>query len=90
MFYNMGPSILEWYTSVSKMHLENRQILISSEEVIADLQQKKVPKDFAIVLLCEDGKSSLRLFNELEKIFYTNVYVIDGGYQQMVTERSQL
>lgn len=89
MFYNMGPSILDWYTSVSRMHLESYQNLIAAGAVIADLQQKKVPKDFAIVLLCEDGQSSLRLFSELEKMSYTNVYVIDGGYQQMVTERSQ-
>lgn len=90
MFYNMGPSLLDWYTSVSRMHLENYQCLLSSEQILTDLLQKKVPKDFAIVLLCEDGKTSLQLFSELEKQSYTNVYVIDGGYQQMVTERSQL
>lgn len=89
-FYNMGPSILEWYGSVSRLHLENYQRLLSADEVLADLTARKVPKDFAIVLLCEDGKQSMQLFSELQKESYTNVYVIDGGYQQMVTDRSQL
>ena len=90
MFYNMGLSVIEWYTSVSKQHVENYEVLIAADQILSDLTLKKVPKDFAIVLLCSDGKSSLRLYTELEKSGYTNVYVIDGGYQQIVTERSQL
>lgn len=54
------------------------------------LIEKKLPKDYAIVLLCLDGSISLKLAQELENLAYTNVYVIDGGYQQMVTERSQI
>lgn len=90
MFYNMGPSISEWYNSVSRMHLDTYQVMISAEKIMADLNEKKVPKDYAIVLLCGDGKVSSKIFIELEKAAYTNVYVIDGGHQQMVTERSQL
>ena len=90
IFYNMGPSILDWYRSVSRLHLENYQILLSAAEVTADLKTRNVPKDFAVILLCEDGIQSAELLKELEKLSYTNVYVIDGGYQQMVTERSQL
>lgn len=90
IFYNLGPSILDWYTSVSRLHLENYQILLSVAEVTVDLKSRNVPKDFAVILLCEDGIQSADLLKELEKLSYTNVYVIDGGYQQMVTERSQL
>jgi hypothetical protein len=32
----------------------------------------------------------MNLYKELEKMAYTNVYVVDGGYQQMVTERSEV
>lgn len=87
LFFNMSESILGWYSSVSKMHLENYQILTSETEIIAILEEKKAPKDYAIVLLCPDGRISLKVNTELEKRGYTNVYVIDGGYQQMVTER---
>ena len=69
------------------MHLETYQILTADTEIFAILTEKKPPKDYAIVLLCKDGISSLKIEKELAKLAYTNVYVIDGGYQQMVTER---
>lgn len=86
----MGPSIADWYSSVTKMHVDAYQKLIPADQIIANVIETKLPRDFAIVLLCNDGKSSLNLFKELEKLSYTNVYVVDGGYQQMVTERSQI
>lgn len=90
LFLNMSESIIGWYTSVSKMHLNTYEILTSPEQVLPVLAEKKAPKDYAIVLLCKDGSDSLKLYTELEKQNYTNVYVIDGGYQQMVTERDQI
>lgn len=87
LFFNMSESILSWYTSVSKMHLETYQILTTSDCIIAIITEKKAPKDYAIVLLCNDGLVSLKVNTDLEKLGYTNVYVIDGGYQQLVTER---
>lgn len=87
LFFNMSESILGWYTSVSKMHLESYQILTSETGIITTLAEKKAPKDYAIVLLCPDGRISLKVNTDLEKLGYTNVYVIDGGYQQLVTER---
>ncbi len=72
------------------MHVQNYEKLIQEKEVVADLQATKVPKDYAIVLLCPDGRISTKLYADLEKLAYTNVYVVDGGYQQLVTERSQV
>lgn len=90
LFFNMSESLLSWYTSVSKMHLQTYEILTKKEQVISILSEKKPAKDHAIVLLCYDGTDSLHLTVELEKLAYTNVYVVDGGYQQMVTERELL
>lgn len=87
LFFNMSKSILDWYTSINKTHLENYQILTTEAQVISILIEKKVSKDYAIVLLCNDGTISLKIEKELQKLTYTNVYVIDGGYQQIVTER---
>ena len=90
MFYNMSSSLTEWYSSVSRMHVSNHEQLVRPEDVLSDVGQKKVPKDYAIVLLCNDGSASIKLSSELEKQAYTNVYVVNGGYQQIVTERSQI
>ncbi|MBC7421674.1 MAG: rhodanese-like domain-containing protein [Bdellovibrio sp.] len=87
MLINMGPSLAGWYSSVNKMHVENYEILTNPVSAIVDLEAKKIPKDFAIVVTCDDGKKSEALFIELQKKAYTNVYLVDGGYQQMMTER---
>lgn len=87
LFFNMSESILDWYTSVNKMHVETYQILTTEHLIISILNEKKAPKDYAIVLLCSDGAASLKIEKELANLAYTNVYVIDGGYQQIVTER---
>ena len=87
LFFNMSESLLNWYTSVSRMHLESYEILTTEAQIIAILNEKKAPKDYAIVLLCNDGSRSVLIEKELQKLAYTNVYVIDGGYQQLVTER---
>lgn len=90
MFYNMAPSIADWYSSINRMHLNTYEKNVNENQVIADITENKVPKDYAIVLLCQDGRISLKLYSQLEKMSYTNVYVVDGGYQQIVTERGQL
>jgi rhodanese-related sulfurtransferase len=88
-FYNMSESIAPWYTSVTRMHVQTYETLISSDSVLNNLIEKNAPKDYAIVLLCRDGKESEQLMFVLEKNAYTNVYVVNGGYQQIVTERAQ-
>jgi rhodanese-related sulfurtransferase len=86
---NLGPSLLDLYTSIFKMHLEISETLTNEISVFQVLEEKKVPKDAALVLICEDGKTSAKLLSQLEKKSYTNVYVINGGYQQLMTERSE-
>ena len=90
MFYNMGPSIKSWYENVSRLHLETYEKLLPHNEVTADLIQNKIPLNYAIVLVCENGQNSSQLADHLAAMSYTNVYVVDGGYQQMVTDRQQI
>ena len=87
MFYNLSSSLAPWYNSVSKMHVTTYEKLVKEEEVMADIKEKNVPRDYAIVLLCPDGSISLKLHSLLEKSSYTNVYVVNGGYQQILAER---
>jgi rhodanese-related sulfurtransferase len=70
--------------------VESYEKIVHEKDVISDIVQNNIPKDYAIVLLCNDGRCSMNLYKELEKLAYTNVYVVDGGYQQMVTERSEV
>lgn len=86
---NLGPSLVPLYISVFKMHLENHEILTDESLAIKTLEEMKAPLDAALVLICEDGLKSSRLLIELEKKSYSNVYLMDGGYQQLMTERSK-
>lgn len=86
---NLGPSLIDWYSSIYKTHLETYEVSTQPETALAEVSQKNLPLDHAILVVCENGDQSLKLLNELEKKGYTNVYVVNGGYQQMMTERDQ-
>ncbi len=88
LLFNFSKDLSSWYQSLYKEHLLKNQILTNSGQFLQDLESKAAAKDAAIILLCDETQESTRLFAELEKKGYTNVYVVDGGYQQMMTERS--
>ncbi len=86
---NLGPSLISLYSSIYKNHLQSHEVLTSKERALVYLTDQKIPKDAAVLVICQNGVESLKLFNELQKNLYTNVYLIDGGYQQLMTERSE-
>lgn len=86
----MSQSLLDWYDPLGRMHLNIYEILLTKDQVFTVLNEKNAPKNSAIVLLCNDGVLSSKLYEELSNLAYTNVYVVDGGYQQIVTERAQI
>lgn len=87
LLLNLGVDLSGLYSSIQKTHLETYQVQTDLNQAEAELQKKQIPKDFAIVVICQDGRQSAELFKKLEKNGYTNVYVVNGGYQQMMTER---
>ncbi|OFZ31677.1 MAG: hypothetical protein A2622_03620 [Bdellovibrionales bacterium RIFCSPHIGHO2_01_FULL_40_29] len=89
LFINLAVDISPWYSSLGKMHLEKSLFATEQAELLPKLQSQQVTQHAAIVLLCNDGSVSMQIFAELAENGYTNVYVIDGGYQQLMTERSQ-
>ncbi len=89
LFINLGPEIMSWYSSLSKQHLEKSLFASLEDQILPALETQKIVEHTAIVLLCLDGVRSSVLSVDLEKKGYTNVYVIDGGYQQLMTERSE-
>ncbi len=87
IFLNFSESLKDWYDALGKMHLQTYEVQLKPEDLTSFLQQKPHTKDTAIVILCNDGKTSEKIYDQLLNLAYTNVYVINGGYQQMVTER---
>lgn len=87
MFFNFSEDVSHWYPHIYKIHVQTHQVLCTENELYSELETRQLPLDFAILLLCSDGKLSERLARQLEIKGYTNVYLIDGGYQQMVTDR---
>ncbi|MFN3455867.1 MAG: rhodanese-like domain-containing protein [Pseudobdellovibrio sp.] len=87
LFLNFAQDISNWYTSIYKLHVETYQVLLEPQNLMKELEERKIPLDFAILLLCSDGKQSEKIAKDLGKKGYTNVYLIDGGYQQMVTDK---
>lgn len=91
VFINMtNEDVSSFYESIYKMHVQANQKMVPAEDVIKQYVNPKVSKDTAFVLMCADGAKSSQIAEEFEKNGYTNVYVIDGGYQQLMTERAQL
>ena len=43
-FINMGPSLVSWYTSIYKMHVETYEILAQPEQALSAVEEKKIPK----------------------------------------------
>ncbi len=86
---NLGPSLAQLYISVYKMHVENHEILTDENQALKVLEEMKVPLDAALVVICENGEKSSRVIMQLEKKAYTNVFLMDGGHQQLMTERSK-
>ena len=90
MFVNFGEDITNWYQSIYKLHIETYQVLTTLDQAEALLVERKIPKDFAILILCQNGKQSAHFANYLQNEGYTNVYLVDGGIQQMMTEKQQI
>ena len=59
---------------------------VSSNKAINFLNQQAGLKDRPVVLLCEAGKTSTSLAQELETQGFSNVYVVAGGYEGLLLE----
>lgn len=90
MFLNLSKDVSSWYNSIQKIHVETYQVCLKEADIEQELASRQIPLDFAILVLCDDGQKSEKIAQNLHKKGYTNVYMIDGGYQQMMTDRKNL
>lgn len=87
LLINLGQDISSWYESIFKQHLETQQRRIDALEVDTLVKTEKIPKEFPILLLCQNGRASIKSYEALQKAGFSNVYLIDGGIQQMMTDK---
>ncbi len=75
---------LEPYFGVlERLHLKNYTVLLedfSLSEVNRVLLEKQANQHQPIVIICEDGKKSLRLAQALTEQNFLNVYFFSGGF----------
>jgi rhodanese-related sulfurtransferase len=59
---------------------------VPADQVIDFLQESRTPKDFPIVMICETGQLCAQVAHILEQEQYKNVFVVDGGWVQLLSE----
>jgi len=73
----------EIYGPVEKMHLEARSVLVDFTQPIAaalkEMQERRIPKAFPIVILSKDGNAGQDWLKTLESEGYNQAcWVVDG------------
>lgn len=90
LFLNFSEDLSTWYESIYKLHIQTYQRLTTLDQAENLLNEEKIPKDFPILIVCQSGLQSMNFAQYLQKNSYTNVYVIDGGIQQMMTDKNNI
>lgn len=69
-------------------YMESQMHKCNPEEIMNRFAELNLPKDQALVLLCEDGNKSLKIFKDLSALGYSNVYYVPQGFKQLLSERT--
>ena len=59
-------------------------IASSVQEITHKINERNLDKMFPIILCCIDGALSCDAAKELSEEGFINVYVVDGGYQNLI------
>ncbi len=76
-----------WFNSMVKMHLENITVFCDQDRVVEIVKEKKVPTNFGIVVIDQDGKKTPPLIQQLETMGFTNAYYVKDGFSGISIER---
>lgn len=85
LFFNLAvgdyqiqdQKLLSYVQTASVMH---------KDRLSTHLKDQNVDQQYPIILLCEDGSSSLMASKELDGLGYSNVYVVEGGLAGLIAE----
>ncbi|MES3036965.1 MAG: rhodanese-like domain-containing protein [Bdellovibrionota bacterium] len=77
------------FTNFHEQHLINNRVSLKSAALVDYIKEKNLPKDQAMVLICESGKVSPDLVDKVEAMGFHNVYYIDGGLENLLKEKAE-
>ena len=87
-FFNLGEDLRLFYGPMERMHFDRVEIKCTADEIETHLSERKIPKDFAILIICQDGTTSEAKQKSLETLGYKNVYYVEGGTSKLRLEKS--
>ncbi len=95
LFVNLNIDTNALYPHIYKMHLDRMLLTIPDQDlaameaakIVSFIQDQKHPSHQAIVLLCENGEKSELIAHTLEGAGYVNVFVVAGGWLQLLEEQ---
>lgn len=59
---------------------------IDAQKLHAHLKEQNTPKEFPVLVVCENGETSAEVARELEAAGYGNIYVVTGGVAGLLSE----
>jgi rhodanese-related sulfurtransferase len=68
---------------IVKTGLLNRLEHYEGPDLAAELESRNVEKDFPIIVVCENGETSLDVARKVEQRGFRNVYVLNGGWSRL-------
>ena len=80
LFFSLLKQKLDQYPTKIE-HYMKHALIISETEI--EKQLKVHNKDTPVVLICEDGKRSQILANQLQTKGFTNVFFVEGGLSEL-------
>jgi rhodanese-related sulfurtransferase len=89
VFLNLATETIEISDSKLRSYIE-KAILVHPDRLTDYLGEQKILKEHPIVLVCLDSRVSRLKSQDLDRLGYTNVYVIENGIQGLLDEASLL
>ncbi|WP_413559710.1 rhodanese-like domain-containing protein [Bdellovibrio sp. HCB209] len=86
---NLGVDLKSFYGHVEALHINNCQVTGSTEEIVNQVQSKKLPSHYPIVLIDINGTSYAPVVQALEAQGFNNVYTVKGGLSELEKEKQQ-
>ncbi|MFN8789850.1 MAG: rhodanese-like domain-containing protein [Bdellovibrionales bacterium] len=87
---NLGADLKGLYKlSHHQNHLEKLTCNVSTSDALETLKNRKHSLHEAIVVICQSGKDSGPLVDELEAAGYLNVFMVKGGLDQLRADASR-
>ncbi|WP_413291729.1 rhodanese-like domain-containing protein [Bdellovibrio sp. HCB185ZH] len=76
---NLGVDLKSLYGHVEALHIDNCQIAGSTDEIVSQIEGKKLPAHYPIVIIDQNGETYSPVVQALEAKGFNNVYTVKEG-----------